>query len=104
MLIYSDSKDAENFNQFQLTEVILDESNSKQLTYIARVSAEGIERELKFECETKRQRDEWIECLTTALVKVSNSNKSQKEQYTLTLEFTKDKLGLLIKERFLNEI
>jgi len=102
-LTYSDSRDADSFNHCQVTEVFLRESNSRDLTFTARVSSEGNEKELVFASETELQRDEWIKCISAALAEVRETYSNEIEHYTLKLEFAKEKIGLLIKERFLTK-
>jgi len=99
-LTYADSKDAETFNHCQVNEVFQRESNSRDLTFIARVSSEGTEKELIFGCESELQRTEWIKCISGALAEVWETYNTEIEHYTLQLEFTKEKIGLLVKERF----
>jgi len=100
-LTYADSKDAETFNHCQVTEVLQRESNSRDLTFIARVSSEGTEKELIFGCESELQRNAWIKCISGALAEVWETYSTEIAHYTLKLEFTKEKIGLLVKERFL---
>jgi len=100
-LTYADSRDAETFNHCQVNEVFYRESNSRDLTFIARISSEGTEKELIFGCESELQRNEWIMCISGALAKVRETYRREREHYTLKLEFTKEKIGLLVKERFL---
>merc|ERR1719357_789343 len=102
-LTYADSRDAETFNHCQVKEVFHRESNSRDLTFIARVSSEGTEKELIFGCESELQRKEWIKCISGALAEVRETYSTEIEHYTLKLEFTKEKIGLLVKERFLTK-
>jgi len=102
-LTYADSKDAETFNHCQVNDVFQRESNSRDLTFIARVSSEGTEKELIFGCESELQRKEWIKCISGALAEVRETYSTEIEHYTLKLEFTKEKIGLLVKERFLTK-
>jgi len=101
MLKYTDSKDAETVNQCLILEIFVPESNSKEAIFTVRVSAEGTAKELVFACETDLQRDRWVKDITNTLADVREIYNSQKRNYTLKLEFGKEKIGLLIKERFL---
>lgn len=101
-LTYADSRNAETFNHCQVNEVFQRESNSK-LTFIARISSEGTEKELIFGCESELQRDMWIKCISGAIAEVRETYSTEIEHYTLKLEFTKEKIGLLVKERFLTK-
>lgn len=104
MLKYADSKDAETFNQGRITEIFMPESNAKEITFTIRVSSEGTMKELTFGCETELQRIIWLKNITSTLAKVIEIYTSQKNNYTLKLEFGKEKIGLLIKERFLKKL
>merc|ERR1712060_613459 len=102
-LTYADSKDAETFNHCQVNEVLERESNSRDLTFIARVSTEGTEKELIFGCESELHRNMWMKSISGALAEVRETYNTEIEHYTLKLEFTKEKIGLLVKERFLTK-
>jgi len=102
-LTYADSKNAGSFNQCKVIEVFVRESSSKNSTFTARVSSEGREKELIFGCETEFQRNEWMNCITNALTEVREAYNSEIKNYTLKLEFSKEKIGLLIKERYLDK-
>jgi len=102
-LTHADSKDAETFNQCLVTEIFVDEANTNNFTFTARVSSGGRLKELMFGCETEAQRSEWVKCITEALTDVRETYSLHKERYTLKLYFAKEKIGLLIKERILEK-
>jgi len=100
-LTYADSRDAETVNRCQVNEVFQRESNSRDLAFIARISSEGTEKELTFGCESELQRNEWIKCISGALSEVRETYRTETAHYTLKLWMAKEKIGLLVKERFL---
>jgi len=101
---YADSKDAETFNQCHITEIFVPESNTKEITFTIRVSSEGSTKELTFGCETELQRDRWVKSIISTLAKIRETYNLQIQNYTLTLEFGKEKIGLRIKERCLKKL
>jgi len=103
ILEYADSKNAETFNQFKVIRVFMANLNSRELTFSASVVCNRIEKVLVFECDTELQREDWIKCISTALADVRDTY-NRKSYYTLKLEFRKQKIGLLIKERFLDKL
>jgi len=104
ILEYADFQDAETFIQFKVIKVFAHKHDSRELSFSAIVICDGIEKELVFECDTGLQRDDWIKSISTALAEVNSIYERNKDySYTLKLEFRKQKIGLLIKERFLDK-
>jgi len=101
MLEYADSKDSETFNTCKVSEVW--GSDSGELTFSARAMCGDTEKVLVFGCDTECQRDDWINCIITALAEVRDIYNWQKDnKYTLKMKFTKKKIGLLIEERVID--
>jgi len=97
MLVYSDSKDAESSKRCQILGVTVDEAQ-RELIFSVQVFVEGVQKELVFGCETEEQRKEWVSCINDALYEVKAAYDKMHEEFTLKLEFSKEKMGIRIWE------
>jgi len=97
LLTYADSKDAETSKRCQILEVTMDESQ-KGLIFSVLVNAEGVKKELVFACETEEERKEWVTCINDALADVKGIFDKMHEEFTLKLEFSKEKMGIRVEE------
>jgi len=98
MLTYADSKGASTAKRCEVMDVVLDESKSNEITFSLNVSVEGSFKALVFSCETEEDRDEWVKCIVNALDEIRSTHKDMNEEFTLKLEFTKEKIGLVVEE------
>jgi len=55
-----------------------------------------------FECETEEQRNEWVSCITNALAEVKCTYEKMHEEFSLKLEFAKEKMGIRVEEYILD--
>jgi len=97
ILTYSDQKHAQTFHCVQVLQVI-DSSNADGLAFTVQVSSEGFTKELVFACVNMEQKETWTQCIKSALLEVKNNYKFMQEEFTLTLEFFKEKLGIRVEE------
>merc|ERR1719204_898105 len=100
ILMYSNAKDVQASNRCKILDVRVDESK-KELIFTARVYAEGAKKELVFECETEEQRKEWVTCITNGLTEIKSRYEKMHEEFTLKLEFSKEKMGIRVEENIL---
>jgi len=97
MLFYSDYKNAANLNKCRILDSTKDESD-KNFTFTISGVVEGLEKEMTFSCVTNKDREEWVQCITTALTEVRAAQHEKFEVFTLKIEITKKKLGIRIEE------
>jgi len=101
MLEYSDSKDAQIVQRYQVLEVLLDDSQSKEVISL-KVSNENSEKELVFMCQDVDEKNEWVRGIQAALDEVQSVYSSMYDTFTLVLEFTKESIGLKLDEKVID--
>lgn len=101
MLMYANAKDGQTSNRCWIIDLTVDESQ-KELIFTVNVHAEGSMKDLIFECETEEQRGEWVSCITNALAEVKGTWEKMHEEFTLKLEFAKEKMGIRVEEYILD--
>jgi len=101
-MTYSDKMDGKISNRCQVVEVILDQSTGKDLAFTVKVMVEGVIRDMLFACETADQRDEWVKAINDGLAEVQSTYDDMHSLFTLKLEFSKEKLGFMVEESFID--
>jgi len=97
MITYADSKGAQTAKRCEVIGVV-EESKSKEITFALNIRSEGSTKELTFTCETVEHRDEWVKCIVTSLDEVRATYKEMHEEFTVKVQFSKEKLGLRVEE------
>jgi len=97
MLTYAESKGAQTAKRCQVLDVLVDESKSNEITLELNVCADGALKQLAFSAETGDIRNDWIKCITNSLEEVRNTWKQMNEEFTLKLDFSKQKIGLRVE-------
>jgi len=102
VMTYSERKNAKTSNRFQVLEVILSDSKNKENSFTLKALVEGVIRDVTFSCESAEQRDDWMKSITDALAKVKATFDDMHSLFTLKIEFTKEKMGLMVKEKIID--
>jgi len=102
-LTYADSKEAQTAKRCKVLDVALDESKSNESILKLNVSAEGALTQLVFVCESADNKEEWVKCITNALNEIHTAWNEMNEEFTLKLEFTKEKIGIRVEEVFIDQ-
>jgi len=102
VMTYSDRKDAKTSNRFQVLEVSMDEAKSKEHNFTLKALVEGVVRDVTFSCESAEQRDGWMKSITDALAEVKATFDDMQSLFTLKIEFTKEKMGIMVKEKIID--
>jgi len=98
MLTYSDTKDSLAANRVQVLEVISNKVNSSNVVTLSlKVSSEGIEKELEFICDSQDEKKRWTEKILDALDEVQIAFARMFERATLTIEISKQKIGIRVE-------
>jgi len=103
-LRYANSKGAKTAKQCQVLTVILNDSKSHEVILQLNVFAEGAIKQIAFTCETGENKDEWVKCITDALNEVRTTWEWMNEEFTVELEFTKEKIGIRVESIFVDDI
>jgi len=99
MLTHSDDKNAEIAERFNILKVV-DEVDNKEKGHIftLKVSDEDGEKNISFSCKTAKRMGDWIQAIKRALADVKSAYDHMYEQFTLKLEFSKEKMGIRVEE------
>merc|ERR1719233_1549855 len=104
MLTYSDNKDSQATNRVKVLEVIPDKVNSSKLVTLSlKVSSEGNEKVLEFICENDDEKKIWRESILNAMDEVQRAFERQFEPAPLTIEFSKERIGIRVEERAIQD-
>jgi len=104
MLTYSDNKDSQATNRVQVLEVVPGKADSSKLVTLSlKVSSEGNEKVLEFICENDNDKKIWIENILDALDEVQRAFARKFEPVPLTIEFSKERIGIRVEERAIQD-
>jgi hypothetical protein len=101
MLEYSDYKDAQIVHRYHISQVFSDDSQSKEV-FSLKVFNESSEKELIFMCQNVDEKNEWVRKIRVAFDEVRSEWTSMHETFTVTIEFTKESIGLKVEERVID--
>merc|ERR1719320_115372 len=103
MLMHSDAKDAATANRCKIVDICADDekANDHILCFKVVVQGSATIADMIFACETPDERDEWIRRVTAALAEVKEDFETMHQEFTLQLEFEKEKLGFRIEENLI---
>jgi len=104
MLTYAESKGAQTAKRCQVLDVLLDDSKENEAVLQLNVCADGALRQMAFTCETGDNKDDWAKCIKDALHEVKSTWEQMNEEFTLKIEFTKEKIGIRVESIFVDEI
>jgi len=103
MLTYAESKGAQTAKRCQVLDVTVEDRKENEVILELNVCAEGALKALVFSCETGDQKDEWVKCISAALSEVRTTYAEMNEEFTIKLEFAKEKIGMRVEEKLVDK-
>jgi len=106
MLTYAENKESQISNRGRVLKLIDEPTNvdakGGEQFFSALLRVNGQEKEMVFACCDEKEREDWVRACNEGLSRIEQEVKAMNEKFTLKIEFTKEKLGFVVEENYID--